>query len=101
MSGRSYMRIPREEIPWFPTIDSDLCLNDGICVDFCSNGVFAVDDIQTKVVNPYNCVVGCSACANECPAGAITFPDTRELVEKLRELRAKYAPQKSETSVSS
>jgi NAD-dependent dihydropyrimidine dehydrogenase PreA subunit len=92
MAAGTYMNIPREEIPWYPVIDKDLCTNCGACIDFCSNGVFAMEDIETKVVAPYNCVVGCSACAAECPSEAIRFPDKQEFVQKLRELRAKYAP---------
>ncbi len=100
MSGGTYQNMPRKEIPWYPTINTDLCLNDNVCIDFCSNDVFKVDDIHTVVANPYNCVVGCSSCGTQCPSGAITFPEKRDLVEKLRELRAKYAPQKTAASAS-
>jgi NAD-dependent dihydropyrimidine dehydrogenase PreA subunit len=89
MAGK-YMNIPREEIPWFPMINKDICDNCGTCIDFCSNGVFELDDIETKVVAPYNCVVGCSSCQSQCPNHAITFPATEELVKVLRELRSKY-----------
>jgi NAD-dependent dihydropyrimidine dehydrogenase PreA subunit len=95
MAGRDYMGIPREEIPWYPTINTDLCINDSLCIDFCSNDVFAQGELTTIVANPYNCVVGCSACAKECPVGAITFPDKKELVKILNELRPKYAAPKS------
>ena len=33
-------RIPREEIPWYPSINQDLCLNDKKCVEFCTHGVY-------------------------------------------------------------
>ncbi len=98
MSGGTYQNIPREEIPWYPTINTDLCLNDNVCIDFCSNDVFKIDDIHTIVANPYNCVVGCSSCGTQCPSGAITFPEKRDLIEKLRELRAKYAPKPAAAS---
>ena len=87
MAGRDYMGIPREEIPWYPTIDADLCTSCGSCVDFCSNDVFEQGEISVIVVNPYNCVVGCDACKNDCPSGAIRFPEKNELILKLRELR--------------
>ncbi len=85
------MNIPREEIPWFPVINQDLCDNCGTCIDFCSNGVFALDDIETKVVAPFNCVVGCSSCQLQCPKEAIHFPSKDELVKVLGELRPKYS----------
>ncbi|GAB4379307.1 MAG: ferredoxin family protein [Calditrichia bacterium] len=90
MAG-SYMGIPREEIPWYPTINEDLCTNCGSCLDFCDNDVFEQGELTMKVVNPYNCVVGCDACARDCPEGAISFPDKKELVQKLRELREVYS----------
>lgn len=90
MAGKEYMGIPREEIPWYPTINEDLCNSCGACMDFCTNDVFAQGELSTIVVNPYNCVVGCSACINECTTGAISFPSKEELVKKLRELREKY-----------
>lgn len=95
MAGRDYMGIPRQEIPWFPTINTDLCINDNLCMDFCSNDVFAQGELYMEVKNPYNCVVGCAACAKECPVEAITFPDKKELIKILNELRPKYAAAKS------
>jgi len=84
------MSIPREEIPWYPTIEQELCSNCGICVDFCTHGVYAVEDVRTMVVAPYNCVVGCSGCESQCTPGAIRFPDMQDFVQTLRELRAQY-----------
>jgi NAD-dependent dihydropyrimidine dehydrogenase PreA subunit len=89
------MNIPREKIPWYPTIDETLCTNCGKCIEFCKHEVYALDGIQTKVVTPYNCVVGCSGCEPECASKAIRFPDMQELVSVLRALRAQYAPQAS------
>ena len=85
------MSLPREKIPWYPAIDEGLCTNCGICVDFCPNGVYAVDDIRTIVAVPYNCVVGCSNCESLCVPGAIRFPEMEQFVVTLRELRARYA----------
>lgn len=48
------MNIPREEIPWFPTIDERLCTNCGVCIGFCTHGVYALDDVRTRVVAPFN-----------------------------------------------
>jgi NAD-dependent dihydropyrimidine dehydrogenase PreA subunit len=91
VSAQTYMGIPRDAIPWFPTVDPDKCINDGVCIEFCVNDVFAQDDISTVVANPLNCVVGCSSCARVCPSDALTFPDEHELVETLRLLRSHYA----------
>jgi NAD-dependent dihydropyrimidine dehydrogenase PreA subunit len=81
--------LPRENIPWFPTIDPDLCIGDQDCVSFCKNGVLAFDEDSFKVivVRPYNCVVGCDACSKICPQEAIKFPDKEEFRGTLRRLR--------------
>ena len=84
------MSVSREQIPWYPTIEQKLCTNCGICVDFCKHGVYAVEDVRTTVVAPYNCVVGCSGCESQCTAAAISFPDMQEFLVTLREIRARY-----------
>jgi NAD-dependent dihydropyrimidine dehydrogenase PreA subunit len=87
MSG---MTIPREKIPWRPTIDYDLCTKDQECLKFCRHDVYALDeaDGRVTVVNPNQCIVGCDACAQICPVGAISFPSKEELRDALRRLRA-------------
>jgi NAD-dependent dihydropyrimidine dehydrogenase PreA subunit len=69
--------IPREEIPWFPTIDETKCIGCRSCVEFCPNDVLEFNEAEGKarVKNPYNCVVECKACAKLCPVDAISFPD--------------------------
>ena len=91
MAAENYMNIPREEIPWYPAIDEGLCTNCGVCIEFCAHGVYALDDVQTRVVTPYNCVVGCSGCETQCTLGAIRFPDMGEFMLKLHALRVRYA----------
>jgi NAD-dependent dihydropyrimidine dehydrogenase PreA subunit len=90
MADNTYMKIPREKIPWFPTIDPEKCTNCGSCLEFCSNGVFEQGEESMKVVSPYNCVVGCSSCVKICPSDAIGFPDLKELIEMLKKLRKEY-----------
>ncbi|UCH37933.1 MAG: 4Fe-4S dicluster domain-containing protein [Candidatus Bathyarchaeota archaeon] len=63
--------------PWFPTIHSDKC--DGCkglfkCVNFCPHGVLERKNGNVVVVNPLDCIDGCSACAEFCPEAAILFP---------------------------
>ena len=85
----SYEGIPRDEIQWFPTIDRSKCTGCGACVTFCHKEVYAQDG-ETKVVAPYNCVVGCTGCKGQCPEQAISFPTLRNLADALRNLRRKY-----------
>jgi NAD-dependent dihydropyrimidine dehydrogenase PreA subunit len=89
--------LPREKIPWFPTIDPDLCIGDQDCINFCKNNVLAFDEDAFKVivVNPYNCVLGCDACSKICPQDAIQFPDKEEFRATLRRLRAETQPSKT------
>ncbi|MDZ7719295.1 MAG: FAD-binding oxidoreductase [Balneolaceae bacterium] len=68
--------IPREEIKWNPTVDTDACIGCGTCVTGCSRMVYRYDYYLRKpvVVEPLNCMVGCTTCANTCPTHAINFP---------------------------
>lgn len=85
--------IPREEIPWFPTIDAEKCNGCRECLTICKNGVLAFDEKvqKTTIVNPYNCVVECRTCARLCPSKAINFPDA---VEFTKFIKQKLATQK-------
>lgn len=68
--------IPREEIHWNPTVLEDACIGCGTCVTGCSRLVYRFDFDRKKavVVDPLNCMIGCTTCANTCPAHAIVFP---------------------------
>jgi len=72
----TWQGVPREEVPWFPTIMEDLCDGCKICLNFCSFGVYEYDEKTNKVrvANPFNCQVGCSICALKCKPTAISFP---------------------------
>ncbi len=66
---------PRESIPWFPTINEDLCNGCGVCLKLCSSHCLApTENDKVWVANPFACVIGCSSCATVCKPKAITFP---------------------------
>jgi NAD-dependent dihydropyrimidine dehydrogenase PreA subunit len=64
-------------------------------VDYCKLGVYEFEEkngTQRSVVkNPNNCVVMCTGCEAQCPAGAISHPskaETRKIIAKLRKEKA-------------
>jgi len=92
MTQETYKGIPRNKIPWYPTIDYEKCQNCGKCVDYCKLGAYDFEEKDGKkrpvVKNPYNCVVLCTGCQSQCPAGAISHPSkekTRKIIKKLQE----------------
>jgi NAD-dependent dihydropyrimidine dehydrogenase PreA subunit len=80
--------IPREKIPWYPTIDAGKCIGCRTCIEFCKNGVLEFDEEtqKAKVRAPFNCVVECSTCGRLCPVEAISFPDEYLFAETIRRL---------------
>ena len=82
-------RLPRDRLYWQPTIDTDACIGDRQCVDFCKNGVFEWEEDNSRplVQHPLNCVLGCTTCADICPVSAIRFPSVDELRAQMRKLR--------------
>lgn len=74
--------IPRKDIPWFPTVDSEACIGCTLCFLTCGRGVYEMQNNKSVVVNPYNCMVGCGTCGTVCPTQAISFPD-RDMIWKL------------------
>jgi NAD-dependent dihydropyrimidine dehydrogenase PreA subunit len=83
---KEWRGIPREEIPWFPTISPEACSGCKTCIEFCKNEVLAYDEEAGKVwvVNPYNCVVECRTCARLCPTDTISFPEEQQFNEVLK-----------------
>ncbi len=74
--------IARETIPWFPTVNHAKCIGCELCFVTCGRGVYDVHDHKAWPERQYDCMVGCTTCANICPAEAITFPD-KQLVRKI------------------
>ena len=66
---------PREQISWFPTVALDECDGCGVCIEFCSFGVYrATPDGKVILAEPFRCQVGCSMCVDACRPRAISFP---------------------------
>jgi CDP-4-dehydro-6-deoxyglucose reductase len=68
--------VPREQIPWHPTVDEEKCIGCRKCCEFCSHKVYVWDETNDRpvVAEPFQCVVGCSSCTYQCEQGAISFP---------------------------
>ena len=91
--GTTFMGVPREKIPWWPTIDiekCDGCSGEYDCLKFCPHRVFRVlsSPAKIEVENRYNCVVFCQACKKMCPKNAISFPQKSEILKIIKEARA-------------
>ena len=86
--------VPREKIPWFPTIGAGACTGCRVCLEFCQHGVFAWDaqDHVVRVEAPFHCLVGCNGCEDKCAAGAITFPDQETISDLIKKIRAELNP---------
>jgi len=82
--------IARDQIVWHPTVDTAACIGCGTCVTGCSRLVYRFDFEVKKavVVDPLNCMVGCTTCANTCPTHALSFPsiDTVMALEALSDV---------------
>ena len=75
--------IPRQEIPWYPTVDYDKCDGCKTCFEFCPHNTYDwnEEDQRPVAARPYNCIVQCSNCAGLCPSQAIAFPPLSMLKE--------------------
>jgi NAD-dependent dihydropyrimidine dehydrogenase PreA subunit len=87
--------IPRDEIPWLPTVDADACIGCQLCYVTCGRGVYEMHDNVAVAVAPMECAVGCATCGNVCPTSAIAFP-TLDAVWKLERERQIFRTVKKE-----
>jgi NAD-dependent dihydropyrimidine dehydrogenase PreA subunit len=89
--------LPRDLIPWGPTIDPTRCQGSGECAKFCPNRVYDFDTEKgrARVARFYQCVVLCNNCVTVCPNGAISFPSQDEFLDRVRELRRRATPHSS------
>ncbi|MEX0828603.1 MAG: hypothetical protein WD005_06630, partial [Haliea sp.] len=62
--------VPRASIHWNPTIIEEACIGCGTCVTGYSRLVYRYVFERKKlvVIDPLNCMVGCTTCANTCLA---------------------------------
>jgi len=90
----NFLGIPRRLIPWYPTIDGDLCTNCDVCVRACKHGTYAYNESAERVIvaDPYCCEVYCESCRFQCPECAISFPDRKAIKIVIKELRQQYPP---------
>ena len=90
MSDETFMGVPREKIPWFPTIDYSKCDFCMECDKFCPHQVYEQREGEVKLVvaHPEHCVVFCRACAKTCGPDALSFPSKPETIELIKRLRA-------------
>jgi NAD-dependent dihydropyrimidine dehydrogenase PreA subunit len=59
---------------FLPTIDDDKCKQCGECLDVCPADVFELDNNETIVAKPADCL-GCESCISVCPEEAITVEE--------------------------
>lgn len=76
--------ISRDEISWWPLVESCHCDGCGLCATSCPTNALAFDYmLRVPFINRFHrCVVGCSVCAVVCPNGAFQLPDD-EMVHRL------------------
>ncbi|MDR3685175.1 MAG: ferredoxin family protein [Geothrix sp.] len=74
--------IPRQEVPWYPTVDAQACIGCELCYVTCGRAVYDIRDRKAVATRPYACMVGCTTCAMVCPTDAIHFPN-REVVRRV------------------
>jgi NAD-dependent dihydropyrimidine dehydrogenase PreA subunit len=90
-SSGAYAGLPRERIPWYPTIVAEHCrpTECGLaCIAACPQNVYEHQaDGRVMVARPLACTVGDISCSFQCPFDAIRFPSQRELRRTLKALR--------------
>lgn len=95
MAEETYRGIPRNKIPWYPSVDYEKCIGCGKCVEYCTLEAYEWEEKDEKkrpvVKNPYNCVVLCTGCQPECPVGAITHPSKEETIKIIKKLSKEHS----------
>lgn len=92
---KTWHGIPREEIPWYPTVDAEACIGCQLCYVTCGRAVYEMHEGVAVAAAPMECAVGCSTCGNICPTNAIGFP-TLDAVWRLERERQIFKTVKKE-----
>ena len=92
---KTWHGIPREEVPWLPTVDADSCIGCQLCYVTCGRGVYEMREGVVVAVSAMECMVGCSTCGNVCPTAAISFPKL-DIVWKIERERQIFRTVKKE-----
>jgi NAD-dependent dihydropyrimidine dehydrogenase PreA subunit len=92
---KTWHGIPRDDIPWMPTVDAEACIGCQLCYVTCGRGVYEMHDRTAVAVAPMECAVGCTTCGNICPTTAISFPKL-DAVWKLERERKIFRAVRSE-----
>jgi MinD superfamily P-loop ATPase len=87
MSQKVFHGVPREKIPWHPSVNYEKCVSCGECADYCKLGVYELEEKKVVVKNPNNCVVYCNGCDAICRSKAITHPSKKETAKLIIMLR--------------
>ncbi len=92
MTEETYMGVTRTKIPWYPTIDTkkcNQCDGDPQCLRFCPHGVFEYNKEKKEFIikNKNNCVVMCRSCRVVCAVEAISFPNKKEILKLIKDVR--------------
>lgn len=82
-------RSRRERFPWFPAIDSEVCIRDLECLNHCPAEVFDWDAGTGRpvVARPLDCIPGCRSCAENCKIHCISLPGKEEVAAALKRIR--------------
>lgn len=57
------------------TVQGELCVSCGVCIDMCPEGAITLHDIAE--IDPRKCT-GCGSCLNGCPSEAIMLAESQE-----------------------
>ena len=73
------------------TVDEDLCIACGICVDACPMKILEIEDDICIMTDESKCLE-CGTCIRECPQDAIVIPGVKLSEEKEKKTKTNPAP---------